>query len=471
MNKKMTASRVVATHEDTIIDIVKKQHTYFKSGKTRSYQSRIESLNRLKSALVKYQDKLNQALKQDLGKPEFEAYLTETGFTLHEITVTKKKLKRWMRPKRVPTSLLAQPGRSQIRYSPLGVNLIISPYNYPINLTFSPLIAAIAAGNTAVLKTSEMTPACSSVIHELISEHFPPEHIAHIEGEVRETTILLQQKFDHIFFTGSPRVGSIIMSAAAKQLTPVTLELGGKSPCIVHEDANLDIAAKRIVNGKFLNAGQTCVAPDYLLVHKNIKEALLAKLKERIVEVYGENPIHSPDYGRIINQAHFERITGLIDPEKVVVGGQSNPDELYIAPTVTHDVNLTDKVMSEEIFGPVLPVLEYTSLHEVHETIDQLPHWPLACYLYTEDAGIQNELIDTIQFGGACINNCVFHLANHHLPFGGVGQSGMGSYHGLHGFECFSHKKAVLRSTTLFDIPLAYPPYGNKIKFLKKIMR
>ncbi len=425
----------------------------------------------MKSALVKYQGEPPRALKRDLGKPEFEAYLSETGFTLHEITLTKKKLKQWMRPKRVPTSLLAQPGRSQIRYSPLGVNLIISSYNYPINLTFSPLIAAIAAGNTAVLKTSEMTPTCSSVIHDLIGEYFPPEYIAHIEGEVRETTILLQQKFDHIFFTGSPRVGSIIMSAAAKQLTPVTLELGGKSPCIVHEDAKLDIAVKRIVNGKFLNAGQTCVAPDYLLVHKNIKDTLLTMLKDRVAEVYGEDPIHSPDYGRIINRAHFQRISGLIDPEKIAVGGQSNPDDLYIAPTIMRDVTLNDKVMSEEIFGPVLPVLEYASLHEVYETIEQLPHWPLACYLYTENTGIQNEMIETIQFGGTCINNCVFHLANHHLPFGGVGQSGMGSYHGFHGFECFSHKKAVLKSTTLFDIPLAYPPYGNKIKLLKRILK
>jgi len=459
-----------ATTGKDIIDIVAKQRNFFKTGATKSYQSRIDNLKKLKVALVKYESLLHAALKQDLGKPEFEAYLSETGFSLHDITETIGKLKRWMKPKRTLTSLLTQPGSSRIYYLPLGVNLIIAPYNYPINLTFSPLIAAIAAGNTAVIKTSELTPACSVVTRDLIRETFAPEYIAYIEGEVKETTILLQQKFDHIFFTGSPRVGSIVMTAAAKNLTPVTLELGGKSPCIVHDDAKLDIAVKRIVSSKFLNAGQTCIAPDYVLVQKSVKEEFLSRIKDRIVSVYGENALSSPDFARIVSDNHFQRIGGLIDQGKVLVGGQSDAASRFIAPTVLRDVTLADKIMSDEIFGPVLPVLEYEQLSEVYEIVDQLPQHPLACYLYSESTAIQKEVINTIRSGGACINNCVFHVANHHLPFGGVGKSGMGAYHGFHGFERFSHKKGVLKTATWIDIPLTYAPYGNKLKILRKII-
>jgi aldehyde dehydrogenase (NAD+) len=410
-------------------------------------------------------------LKEDLGKSEFETYLAETGFCLHELTETTKKLKKWMKPKRTLTSMLAQPATSKIHYSPLGVNLIIAPYNYPVNLTFSPLIAAIAAGNTAVIKTSEMTPACSEVTRQLIDETFETEYIAYIPGEIEETTILLAQKFDHIFFTGSPRVGSIVMSAAAKNLTPVTLELGGKSPCIVHDDANLDIAINRIVNGKFMNAGQTCIAPDYVLVQKNIKEVFLEKLKQRIIDSYGEDASTSPDYGRIVSDGHFERISNMIEQNKVVVGGQTNVNEKYIAPTVMRDVTLADKVMSEEIFGPVLPVLDYTDFGDVYSIIAQLSQHPLACYIFSEDKSIQQELVSNIQFGGGCINNCVLHIANSYLPFGGVGESGIGSYHGFNGFERFSHKKSVLKSATWIDNALLYAPYGNKIKFLRWIMK
>jgi len=459
-----------ATTGKDIIDIVAEQRNFFKTGATKSYQSRIDNLKKLKVALVKYESLLHAALKQDLGKPEFEAYLSETGFSLHDITETIGKLKRWMKPKRTLTSLLTQPGSSRIYYLPLGVNLIIAPYNYPINLTFSPLIAAIAAGNTAVIKTSELTPACSVVTRDLIRETFAPEYIAYIEGEVKETTILLQQKFDHIFFTGSPRVGSIVMTAAAKNLTPVTLELGGKSPCIVHDDAKLDIAVKRIVSSKFLNAGQTCIAPDYVLVQKSVKEEFLSRIKDRIVSVYGENALSSPDFARIVSDNHFQRIGGLIDQGKVLVGGQSDAASRFIAPTVLRDVTLADKIMSDEIFGPVLPVLEYEQLSEVYEIVDQLPQHPLACYLYSESTAIQKEVINTIRSGGACINNCVFHVANHHLPFGGVGKSGMGAYHGFHGFERFSHKKGVLKTATWIDIPLTYAPYGNKLKILRKII-
>jgi aldehyde dehydrogenase (NAD+) len=461
----------VASTEAQIVDIVAKQREYFKSGATKSYESRIEALKKLKSAFSRHESAFHAALKQDLGRPEFESFLAETGFSLHELSGTIRKLKRWMKPRRTLTSLLAQPGSSRIYLSPLGVNLIIAPFNYPVALAFSPLTAAIAAGNTAVLKTSEITPACSAVTRDVIRETFDPEFVAYVEGEVEETTILLQQKFDHIFFTGSPRVGSIVMSAAAKTLTPVTLELGGKSPCIVHEDAKLDVAVNRIVTGKFINAAQTCVAPDYVLVHKSVKEELLSKLKDRIIKVYGEDASTSPDYSRIVNNSHFQRICDLIDQEKIVVGGQSDAESRFIAPTVMRDVTLDDKVMSEEIFGPVLPVLDYQSLTEVYDVVDQLPHHPLSCYIFSESTEIQKQIIDTIQFGGGCINNCFFHLANDHLPFGGVGESGIGAYHGVHGFECFSHKKAVLKSATWIDLPLAHAPYGKKIKLLRMVMK
>jgi len=459
------------TIEKKIIEIVSSQRDFFYTRVTHKYETRIECLNKLKSGLLKYEDEFNAALKEDLGKSEFETYLAETGFCQHELTETIKKLKKWMRPKRTLTSMLVQPATSMIHYSPLGVNLIIAPYNYPVNLTFSPLIAAIAAGNTAVIKTSEMTPACSEVTRQLIEETFETEYIAYIPGEVEETTILLAQKFDHIFFTGSPRVGAIVMSAAAKNLTPVTLELGGKSPCIVHDDAKLDIAINRIVNGKFLNAGQTCIAPDYVLVQKNIKEVFLEKLKQRIIDSYGEDASTSPDYGRIVNDGHFERISNMIEQNKVVVGGQTNATEKYIAPTVMRDVTLADKVMAEEIFGPVLPILDYTSFEDVYSVIAQLPQHPLACYIFSEDKSIQQELVSNIQFGGGCINNCVFHIANSYLPFGGVGESGIGGYHGINGFERFSHKKSVLKSATWMDNTLLYPPYGNKVKFLRWIMK
>ena len=467
----MAHSIPMPTTEQEIISIVNVQRAYFKSGATRSYQSRFANLHKLKAALQKYEPMLIEALRNDLGKPEFEAYLAEVGFSIHDTSNTIKSLKSWMKPKCTWTSLLAQPASSRIYYEPLGVNLIISPYNYPVNLTFSPLIAALAAGNTTVIKTSELTPRCSAVIRQLIEETFSPELVAYIEGEVPETTLLLQQKFDHIFFTGSPRVGSIVMAAAAKHLTPVTLELGGKSPCIVHEDAKLDIAVNRIVSGKFMNAGQTCIAPDYVLVHEAVKEDFLARLKARVLAVYGENPITSPDFGRIISDNHFHRVSGMIVPDKILVGGQVDAASRFIAPTVLRDVSLDDKVMSEEIFGPVLPVLSYQSLDDVYHVVGQLPQHPLACYMFSESTEIQQAIIANIQSGGGCINNCLLHIANHHLPFGGVGESGIGAYHGKHGFECFSHKKGVLKSATWIDSPLVYAPYGNKIKWLRKFMK
>jgi len=459
------------TNELQIINIVAGQRVFFNTGITRLYQTRIDCLLKLKAGLIKYETELHAALKQDLGKSEFEAFVAETGSCRHEITETVKKLRTWMKPRRVGTSLLVQPGTSSVHYSPLGVNLIIGPFNFPVMLTFSPLIAAIAAGNTAVVKTSELTPASSAVIRKLIEDVFEPEYVAYVPGAVEETTLLLAQRFDHIFFTGSPIVGSIVMRAAAHHLTPVTLELGGKSPCIVHRDANLDVAVNRITAGKFMNAGQVCVAPDYVLVHKEIKESFLEKMKQRITKCFGDDASTSPDYGRIVNDNHFRRICAMIDPLKVVVGGQADAARRYIAPTILRDIQLEDKVMCEEIFGPLLPVLDYSNFDDIYKVIGMLPQHPLACYIFSESVKVQQELIANIQFGGGCINNCVMQVVNSHLPFGGVGQSGMGAYHGFHGFERFSHKKSVFKSATWIDLPLLYPPYGNKIKILRLIMK
>ncbi len=454
-----------------IIEIVLKQHMFFSSLATQSYDFRINGLQKLKKGITKFESQFRTALKDDLGKSEFESYVTEIGFVLHDLTNTIKHLKKWMKPKRIRTPLLSQPASSKIHFTPLGVNLIISPFNYPIGLTFAPLIAAIAAGNTSVVKVSELTPNVSKVIQSLIGDTFDPEYIAFIPGEVPETTLLLKQKFDHIFFTGSPRIGSIVMEAAAKHLTPVTLELGGKSPCIVHSDANMNIAVNRIVYGKFMNAGQTCVAPDYVMVHQSVKDEFLEKIKQRIINLYGEDASLSPDFGRIVNEQHHHRIVSLIDQDKVIVGGQFNKVDRYIAPTVMKNVTLKDNVMAEEIFGPILPVMEYNNFDSIFDTIAKLPQHPLSCYIFSESKTVQNELISRIQFGGGCINHCIQHLVNPNLPFGGVGESGIGSYHGFNGFERFSHKKSILKAASWLDLSLIYPPYQGKAKSIRRIMK
>ena len=457
--------------EQEIIEIVRNQYTFFNSSVTHSYEFRINELQKLKRGIITFQGQFSTALKKDLGKSEFESYLTEIGFILHDLTNTLKHLKKWMKPKKVKTPLLVQPASSKVHLTPLGVNLIISPFNYPIGLTFAPLIAAIAAGNTSVVKTSELTPNVSNVIQKLIYELFDPEYIAYIPGDIPETTLLLKQRFHHIFFTGSPKVGSIVMEAAAKHLIPVTLELGGKSPCIVHSDANLEVAIKRIVYGKFMNAGQTCVAPDYVLVHQSIKHEFLEKIKRRIINVYGEDASLTPDYGRIVNEQHHCRLVGLIDQEKIIVGGQSNKDDRYISPTVVTNVTLEDKVFKEEIFGPILPVIEYENLDDISNVVEKLPQHPLACYIFSENKHVQNELVSKIQFGGGCMNHCIQHLVNPNLPFGGVGESGIGGYHGFSGFERFSHKKSVLKAATWLDLSLIYPPYEGKLNLLRKMMK
>jgi len=458
-------------NEQEIIEIVRKQHALFNSSVTHTYDFRINELLKFKRGIEKFESQFSIALKDDLGKSEFESYVTEIGFILHDLTNTIKHLKKWMKPKRIKTPLLVQPASSQILFTPLGVNLIISPFNYPVGLTFAPLIAAIAAGNTSVVKTSELTPNVSKAIQKLIEETFDPEYVAYIPGEVPETTLLLKQNFNHIFFTGSPRVGSIVMEAAAKHLTPVTLELGGKSPCIVHSDAKINIAVKRIVYGKFMNAGQTCVAPDYVMVHQSVKEEFLEKIKQRIIDIYGDDASLSPDFGRIVNEQHHSRIVSLIDQDKVIVGGHFNKADRYIAPTVMKNVTLKDNVMAEEIFGPILPVMEYNNFDKILDTIAKLPQHPLACYIFSESKAVQRELISRIQFGGGCINHCIQHLVNPNLPFGGVGESGIGSYHGFNGFERFSHKKSILKAASWLDLPLIYPPYQGKINTIRRIMK
>lgn len=451
--------------------LVNQQRRYFHQIAPSGLAFRKQQLLILKKAIQTYQLQLVDALHQDLGKPVYESYMTEIGLALHEISFAVKQLKAWMADKKVKTPLLSQPAKSYIHSSPLGVCLIIAPFNYPAGLSFSPLIAAIAAGNCCILKTSELTPNVSRVLKALISDSFAEQYIYCVEGGVEQTQALLAEKFDHIFFTGSTQVGRIIMQAAATTLTPVTLELGGKSPCVICKDADLDIAVKRIIYAKMLNAGQTCVAPDYLLVDESIKNTLVNKLTKRISELYGSDASQSPDFARIVNKQHTQRLAKLIDNNKVVIGGQVNIEQCYIAPTLLDNVELSDAVMQEEVFGPILPILTFKQLDEVYDTVKQLSQHPLAAYIYSANKATQAELVKNIQAGGIAINHCLQQIVNPYLPFGGVGESGMGSYHGQQGFKCFSHQKSVLKAATWFDLSLLYPPYKGKLKKLKMLLK
>ena len=453
-----------------INNIVKVQRDYFDTDETHPYEFRLSQLQKLKQAIKDRKEQFADALYSDLGRPEFEAYL-ELAILYDDLKDTIANLKKWMKPAKVKTNLMSQPAKSRIEYCPLGNVLILVPYNYPVILAFQPLIGAIAAGNTAIIKPSSLTPASSALISEVIQTLFPSKYVCSIEGSTEVTNQLLENKFDHIFFTGSPNVGRIIMAAAAKHLTPVTLELGGKSPTIVNKDCKLEQAVKRILSGRFLNAGQTCIAPDHVYVHKDIKQAFLTKAKEVVLKWYGSDPVKSKDFARMINERHFKRVSGLINQDKVVVGGQTKADEKFIAPTILKDISHDDDIMKEEIFGPVLPVLEFTDQEDVCRQIAKLPQHPLAMYIFTQDKQFEQALIGKIRCGGVNVNNTLMHVVNTHLPFGGVGESGMGSYHGKYSFELFSHKKSVIKSATWIDIPLRYAPYGNKTKLLKKLFR
>lgn len=451
-------------------ETVVRQRRYFESGATRSHAFRMKQLRLLKEAIVQHQGELEAALKADIGRPPFEAYI-EISTAIEDLKHTLKHLKGWMKPRRVGTSMWAQPGRSRIESTPQGVTFLLGPYNYPFLLLIQPLIGSIAAGNTAVLKPSSLNPTVADVVEKIVRQCFSADYVAVFKGSTDVTNALLEQRFDHIFFTGSPRVGRIVMAAAAKHLTKVTLELGGKSPTIVHKDANLSVAARRILAGKMLNAGQTCVAPDHVHVHEDIKDAFEQTMVATLREFYGDNPAESPDLGRMINERHFDRVAALIDHDKLLTGGETDRAQKYIAPTLLRDVSMDDPVMQEEIFGPVLPMMTYRSIEELVANLKKLPEHPLALYLFTASAQVERQILDSTQFGGGCINNTVMHVANPNLPFGGVGESGMGAYHGKNSFDVFSHQRSILKATTLFDISFRYAPYKNKVQLLRKMIR
>ena len=432
---------------------------------------RKQRLESLKKAILKYESEITKALKEDLGKSAFETYTTEIGFILEEISNTLKNIDDWARVKKVKTPLALFPGKSYIHPEPFGVVLIISPWNYPFQLCLSPFIGAVSAGNKVVLKPSEFAPHTSAIIKKIISEVFDSSEVAVVEGGLEETQILLKQKFDYIFFTGSTGVGKIMMRAAAEYLTPVTLELGGKSPCLIEETANIDIAAKRIIWGKYLNAGQTCVAPDYVLVPAKLQDQLIERLGFYLKSFYGSDIKGSPDYPRIVNHRHFDRLRELVIPSKVAIGGEMSREENFISPTIMKDVDWSDKVMEDEIFGPLLPVIPYDGLEEAIDRILSYPK-PLAFYVFTENEQKKKHIISRVPFGGGCVNDTVIHLANPNLPFGGVGTSGIGSYHGQKSFDTFTHYKSLYHQGDLVDIPLRYPPYNEKkLSWVKLFLR
>ena len=448
-----------------IQDLVRAQHSHFCTGATLPLSARRAALEALGRAIQDRKRDISAALAADLNKSPAESYMCEIGMTLSELSYVKKRLGRWARDRRVPTPLSQFPAKSFTVCDPYGVVLIMSPWNYPFLLTMEPLIGAIAAGNCCVVKPSAYSPAASAVIREILTQCFPPEYVAVVEGGRAENQALLDQKFDYIFFTGSVAVGKEVMAKAAVHLTPVTLELGGKSPCVVDKSARLDLAAKRLVFGKLLNCGQTCVAPDYVLIDKEVKEPFIASLKKWMAAMYGSDPLDNRGYVHMINRKHFDRVMGLIDREKVVYGGRGDPDSLKIQPTILDDVSPEDPVMQEEIFGPVLPILTYSHLDEAVDFINSRPH-PLALYLFSEDKAVQERFLRQVSFGGGCINDTIIHLATSRLPFGGVGDSGMGGYHGKHSFETFSRRKGVVKKSTRLDVPLRYAPYTEKTEKL-----
>ncbi|UCG26734.1 MAG: aldehyde dehydrogenase, partial [Bacteroidales bacterium] len=439
---------------------IKKQSEFFKTGQSMDVDFRIASLKKIRKLIIDYLDRLYDALWKDLHKPEFESHAGEVGIALQEIDVQLRGVRKWSRPKRVHTPLLHFYSRSYIYTEPMGKVLIFSPWNFPFQLSFVPLIGAVAAGNCVVLKPSQHTPHTSSVMEEMIRRNFDPGYIAFFPGGKNINQALLDEKFDYIFFTGSQKVGRIVMETASRNLTPVSLELGGKNPCIVDNTASINFAAKRITWGKFFNAGQSCVAPDYLLVHKEIKEKLLQGITGNIYRFYGQDPQSSPDYPRIGNVATAERLAHLIQNGKVVTGGKTDISERYVAPTILDEVRPDEAIMEEEIFGPVLPVITYSDMEEAIQLINTKPQ-PLACYIFTNKPGIQKNLLRRISFGTASVNDTVVQFINPNLPFGGVGESGIGRYHGRKSFDTFTNFKSVMKKTNLFDISLRYPPYSG----------
>lgn len=442
-------------------EAVSRQRAWFAKGESLEIDFRINQLKKLRGLIESHESEIMDALKTDLGKSTFEAFATEIGMSLNPINHAIKNIPRWVRPKRVATPLFHFVGSSQIYSDPYGVTLIISPWNYPFQLAISPLAGAIAAGNTCIIKPSEVAPATSAILAKIINPNFDPGFLYVLEGGVQETTDLLKEKFDYIFFTGGTSVGRIVYEAAARHLTPVTLELGGKSPCIVDSDINLTITARRITWGKLINSGQTCVAPDYLYVHKDIKAKLIDAIKKEINSFYGANPIENEEYGKIINARHFERLRSYLNSGTIVHGGNADENRLKIEPTLVENPSQDSALLNEEIFGPILPIIEFTDAAEVIRFVNAKPK-PLALYVFSNNTEFQDAILKNTSSGGVSINDTVMHMTGESMPFGGVGDSGLGAYHGDHSFDTFSHKKAVLKRTFWPDAPLRYPPY-NKV--------
>jgi acyl-CoA reductase-like NAD-dependent aldehyde dehydrogenase len=453
----------------TAADTVNRQRNFFREGNTRSVSFRIRQLKGLKRAIQQNEKLILDSLWTDLRKPALEGYGAEIAFLVREINHAIRNLRSWAKPVKVRTDLIDFPATSRVYPDPLGVVLIIGPWNYPFQLLLAPLVGAMAAGNCAILKPSEIAPHASSVIAGIIRENFDPSFPAVVEGGPQETQTLISGGFDHIFFTGGTNIGKIVMKAASEHLTPVTLELGGKSPCIVDNDIQVDYTASRIVWGKFINAGQTCVAPDYVLVHRAMKEQLLEKMVTRLREFYGEDPSKSPDYGRIISDRHFDRLCQLLQEGEIVIGGSTNAKDRYIAPTVIDKVTLEHRVMQEEVFGPILPVMDYDALPEAISVVNRQPK-PLALYFFSKNKKNQERVLRETSSGGVSINDTVSYEVSSFLPFGGVGPSGMGNYHGKASFDTFSHKKSVLNKSFLLDIRIRYPPYKRKLRYVRRLI-
>lgn len=454
-----------------IDEILQSQKEFFQSGKTLPVSFRVDALKKLRESIKRHEDEIAEALTKDLGKSAFEGFMCETGLTLTEITYMIKHTRKFAKEKRVRTPMAQFASRSYKKPSPYGNVLIMSPWNYPFLLTIDPLADAIAAGNTAIVKPSAYSPATGEIVRKIVEECFDQKYVAVITGGRRENSALLDKKFDMIFFTGSQGVGKEVMRKAAEHLTPTVLELGGKSPCIVDDTAKLPLAAKRIVFGKYLNCGQTCVAPDYILCDEKIKDKLVEEIKKQIVSQFGASPLDNPDYGKIINEKHFARVMGLIDKDKVVIGGGGHAETLRIEPTVMTDVTFNDAVMGQEIFGPVLPVMTYKKFSDVFDMLKNLPK-PLALYIFSGDKSHIDAVTSRLSFGGGCVNDTIIHLATSEMGFGGVGESGMGSYHGKEGFDAFSHTKSIVDKKTWLDLPMRYQPYKKSSeKLIRKFLK
>jgi aldehyde dehydrogenase (NAD+) len=450
--------------------ILTRLRAFFASGKTRDVDFRIAQLKKLKEGIRKYEPEIMASLYDDLHKPLFESYASEIGILYTEIDHVIRHLRSWSHPRHVATPIIHFLSRSYVYQEPYGVVLIIGPWNYPFQLVIAPLIGAIAAGNCVLIKPSEFSPSTSQTIAQMIGELFSPDYVTVFQGEAEATQKLLEEKLDYIFFTGSTAVGKIVMTAAARHLTPVTLELGGKSPCIVHEDASLKYGIKRIAWGKFFNAGQTCIAPDYVLIHRSIKDEFVEKMIKTVFSFYGEDPMKSPDYARIINERHFNRLLSLMKSGRILSGGKYLSKDLYISPTIIDRVFPEEPLMQEEIFGPLLPLVEYDNIDEAIAFVNQRPR-PLALYCFSESKKIQDKVLRETSSGGCCINDTVSHIGSQELPFGGIGDSGMGAYHGKASFDTFSHRRGILYRSNLVDMPLRYPPYHDRVSLLQFLFR